>query len=118
MNNVISISLFRVSGDSKSLDMIFSCPEDYYFDSLELEVKFVDNNIFKSKLFDLSPALFDNTLSEKCTVNRKKWTVRLPLDKLGITVPAIYIATLKASPVFTRLLSGDGFMYSLPIPYN
>ena len=118
MNNAISISLFRVSGDSKSLDMIFSCPEDYYFDSLELEVKFVDNNIFKSKLFDLSPALFDNTLSEKCTANRKKWTVRLPLDKLGITVPAIYIATLKASPVFTRLLSGDGFMYSLPIPYN
>lgn len=118
MNNAISISLFRVSGDSKSLDMIFSCPEDYYFDSLELEVRFVDNGIFKSKLFDLSTALFDNTLSEKCTVNKKKWTVRLPLDKLGITVPAIYVATLKVSPVFTSLLNGDGFLYSLPIPYN
>lgn len=118
MNNAISISLFRVSGDSKSLDMIFSCPEDYYFDSLELEVRFVDSGIFKSKLFDLSTALFNNTLSSNCTVNKKKWTVRLPLDKLGIAMPAIYIAILKVSPVFTSLLEGDGFVYTMPVPYN
>lgn len=118
MNNVISIGLFRVSGDSKNLDMIFDCPQDYYFDSLQLQVKFVDGDTFKSKFFDLSPALFNTEISDKCTIKKKHWVVRLPLDKLEINIPAIYIATLKVEPVYTQIITGDGFKYALPIPYN
>lgn len=96
MNKSISISLFRVSGDSKYLDMIFSCPEEYYFDSLQLEVRFVENGTFKSEFFDLSQALFIDSETEEVIIEQKHWTVRLPLNKLGITVPAIYIATFNA----------------------
>lgn len=118
MNNVISVGLFRVSGDSKYLDMIFDCPQDYYFDSLKLEVRFVEQSTFKSKFFDLSDALFDTTSASTCTIKKKHWTVRLPLDKLEITVPAIYIATLHASPVFTTVLDNGTFKYALPCPYT
>ena len=118
MNNVISVGLFRVSGDSKYLDMIFDCPQDYYFDSLQLQVRFVEGGTFKSKFFDLSAALFDTTISSTCTNKKKHWTVRLPLDKLGIAVPAIYIGTLKAQPIFTTILDSGTFKYALPHPYN
>lgn len=91
----IAISLFRVSADSKYLDMIFSCTDDYYFDSLELEVRYYDpsDKIMKSKYFDLSSAIGfeDHT--------QKRWVVRVPLVKLGIEVPAIYKGTLKIKPI-------------------
>jgi hypothetical protein len=48
MNKSISISLFRVSGDSKYLDMIFSCPEEYHFTSLQLEARILENGKFNS----------------------------------------------------------------------
>lgn len=119
MNKAISISLFRVSGDSKYLDMIFSCPSEYYFTSLQLQVRVIQDNEFISKFFDLSPALFDNTpLSPTCTVNKKHWTVRLPLDKLDIQVPAIYIGTLKADRVFNAIIEKHDLKYSLPAPYS
>ena len=118
-NRAISISLFRVSGDSRYLDMIFSCPREYYFSSLQLQVRVIQDNEFVSKFFDLSPALFDNTpLSPTCTVNKKHWTVRLPLEKLGIQVPAIYIATLKADRVFDEIIHKNDLTYSLPAPYG
>lgn len=117
----ISISLFRVSSDSKYLDMIFSCPAEYYFDSLQLEVRYFDpsDKIMKSKYFDLSAALFnlDKTDPDN-TISKKHWTVRLPLEKLGINVPAIYKATLKASPIFTKVINNGSFRYTLPFPYN
>jgi hypothetical protein len=92
MNKNISISLFRVSGDRKYLDMIFSCPDEYHFTSLELEAKFVgDDGNFQSSFFDLSAALFTEE-----TKNQNRFVVRVPLEKLGLTVPAIYIATFKA----------------------
>ena len=118
MNNVISVELFRVSGDSKYLDMLFSCPQDYYFDSLELEARIIDKGTFKSKFFDLSDALFNVDIDPDCTIKNKHWTVRLPLYKLEITDPAIYIATLHASPVFTTVLDNGSFKYSLPCPYT
>lgn len=92
MNNKnITISLFRVSSDSKYLDMIFGCPVEYHFTSLSLEVRFLEDNSMKSVFYDLSKALFYEGTEE-----RKWWDVRLPLDKLGIEVPAIYKAEFKA----------------------
>lgn len=116
-NKHITISLFRVSADSKYLDMIFDCPADFYFDSLTLQVKYVQDNIFKTEDFDLSPALFNTSISDKCTISKKHWTVRLPLEKLGISVPAIYSGHLKASYLYT-LVHGQDFNYGLPAPYN
>ena len=103
----ISISLFRVSADSKYLDMIFSCPQEYYFTSLQLEVRYYDpkDKIFKSQYFDLSAALFkvecpeEDPECEDLTIDKKHWTVRLPLEKLGIQVPAIYKCELKANAI-------------------
>lgn len=95
MNNVISVGLFRVSGDSKYLDMIFDCPEDFHFESLHLEVRFLEQGKFKLKFFDLSNALFIDPVTGEIITNKQHWTVRLPLYKLDIFVPAIYIGTLK-----------------------
>ena len=98
MNNEhISISLFRVSSDSKYLDMIFSCPMNYYFTSLQLEVKYYNDSDkkFNSEFFDLSVALFSDSESAE----KKHWNVRIPLEKLNIFVPAIYKATIKASEI-------------------
>lgn len=95
----ITISLFRVSTDSKYLDMIFDCPMEYYFNSLILEVRYVENNTFKSKQFDLSNALFKDPETGEVITTQKHWIVRLPLEKLDIMVPAIYIGHLKADLV-------------------
>ena len=100
MNNKnITISLFRVSADSLYIDMMFDCPEEYYFNSLFLEVRYFDK-VMKSQFFDLSNALFNVDPDDpNNTINKKHWVVRLPLDKLGILVPAIYKGTLKAQPI-------------------
>jgi hypothetical protein len=75
MNKNISISLFRVSSDRKYLDMIFSCPEEYQFTSLELEARFVgDDGNFQSSLFDLSAALFTEEVRDK-----NRFSVSVPL---------------------------------------
>lgn len=89
----ISISLFRVSSDSKFLDMIIDCPMNYYFTYLEIETRSLnDDGKFFSQWFDLSDALFGDEQSKTKT----HWAVRIPLNKLKIDGPAIYIATLKA----------------------
>ena len=93
----ICINLFRVSSDSKYLDMMFSCPEGFYFTSLFLEVRFLSGNKFVSNNFDVSTALFMH--DGEPIEDRQDWTVRIPLDKLGITVPAIYKATFKISRI-------------------
>lgn len=98
MNKNISISLFRISGDSKYLDLVFSCPEEFHFTSLQLEVRFVEGNDFKSSFYDLSQALFpvdDSTDSDEDSY-QTRFVVRLPIDKLGISTAAIYIGTFKA----------------------
>lgn len=88
----ISVSLFRVSADSKFLDMVFDCPREYHFTYLQLETRTLnDDGKFVSQWFDLSKALFTEE-----TKTKHHWTVRLPLNKIGINSPAIYIATLKA----------------------
>lgn len=92
MNKNISISLFRVSVDSKHLDMIFSCPEEYYFTSLKLEAKILENGKFNSESWELAPALFD---SEETSIQHR-FVVSFPLDELGIFAPAIYIGTFTA----------------------
>ena len=93
----ICINLFRVSSDSKYLDMIFSCPEGYYFTSLFLEVRIPSGSKFISKMFDVSTALF---MSQGEPIEDKQdWTVRIPLDKLGINTPAIYKATFKIEKI-------------------
>lgn len=95
MNSKITISLFRVSADSKYLDMIFDCPENYYFISLVLEVKSFTGKEFITKMFDLTNALFNEN-----TVEKKHWIVRIPLENLysGIIYPAIYKETIKIAP--------------------
>ena len=40
----ISISLFRVSSDSKFLDMIIDCPMNYYFTYLEIETRSLNDD--------------------------------------------------------------------------
>lgn len=88
----ISVSLFRVSADSKFLDMVFDCPREYYFTYLQIETRTLnDDGKFVSQWFDLSKVLFSED-----TKSKHHWTVRLPLNKIGINSPAIYIATLKA----------------------
>lgn len=94
MKNRISIDLFRVSSDSKYIDMIFDCPsgEQFYMSAFKLEVRDGNGN---SENFDLTPALFTGD-SKEDQLDKDHWVVRIPLDKLGITYPAIYIAELKA----------------------
>lgn len=91
----ICINLFRVSSDSKYLDMIFSCPESYYFTSLFLEVRFLSGSKFVSSNFDVSNALFMH--DGEPIEDKREWTVRIPLEKLGIDFPAIYKGTFKIS---------------------
>lgn len=101
----ISISLFRVSSDSKYIDMIFSCPQNYYFTSLQLEVKYYNTSDkkFNSEFFDLSMALF-NSDPESEEYNKKHWNVRIPLEKLNIFVPAIYKAVIKAEEIIEKTI--------------
>lgn len=95
----ITISLFRVSTDSEYLDMIFDCPEEYYFNTLLLEVRYFDK-VMKSQFFDLSETLFNvNPEDPDNTLDKKHWVIRVPLHKLGIFWPAIYKGTLKAQPI-------------------
>lgn len=104
MNKHISISLFRVSQDSKFLDMIFDCPFDFYFTLVELEVRTLGpDNKFQSQWFDLADVLF----SDEDTFQRKHWNVRLPLAKIGISEPAIYIANFKAEQVPESFYTDD-----------
>lgn len=88
----ISISLFRVSSDSKYLDMIFSCSKDEFFSSLIINVKSIKEKETISEDFDLSQALFSEDTRKK-----SHWHVRLPLESLGYGPkrPAIYTATFK-----------------------
>lgn len=93
-SNNISIELFRVSSDSKNLDMIFNCPDGCHFTSLTLEVMYINElSDFTSVNYDLSPALFGDTEQEE---PKTRFVVSLPLDKLGISVPAIYVGYFKA----------------------
>lgn len=87
----LTIDLFRVSADSRYLDLLFSVPEEFYMNSLKLTVK---DTRGLSVQYDLSVALgmgSDNT--------QKDWTVRIPLYKLKIDYPAIYIADFKAQGI-------------------
>lgn len=89
----ININLFRVSSDSRYLDMMFDCPRAFEFTSLIIDVYHLDK---QKETFDLSEAIFTTT-----TPPRKHWTVRLPLNALGCgpEKPAIYVATFKAKTV-------------------
>jgi len=125
MSNNISVSLFRVSSDSKYLDMIFDCPNDYYFNSLLLTVKYFESGKLVTQNFDLSSALFIVNKSDadvssaehiQSTVKKKHWTVRLPLNKIGINYPAIYDGTIKAVPVYSIYANGSALAW--PAPYS
>ena len=99
MKNRISIDLFRVSSDSQYLDLIFQCPSassstsesSIYMNKFQLEVRDGEGN---SQRFDLSDALFAGEGKKSAEERTYDWTVRIPLYKLGIDYPAIYIATL------------------------
>lgn len=92
MKNKLEIELFRVSPDSKYLDVMFSMPGGglgFYMSSFKLEVRDGMGNV---QNFDLSDALgFDPTN------HQSDWIIRIPLKDLGIDYPAIYIGTFKAS---------------------
>ena len=109
-NKCISIQLFRVSADSQYLDMIFDCPVEFYFNSLTLEVRYWDGsaNSMKSLFFDLSKALFNvDPEDPDNTIAKKHWVVRLPLEKLGVTFPAIYKGTIKAQEILEESSDSD-----------
>ena len=92
----IEIALFRVSSDSRYLDIIFDCPEEYYFNTFLLEVRYLDK-VMKSQFFDLSATLFNVDAEDLSnTINKKHWVVRIPLNMLGMFGPAIYKGTIKA----------------------
>lgn len=98
MNKYISISIFRVSGDGKYLDMVFSCPQDYYFTSLIIKVKYFDEYKKEhSASYDLSPAVF--------TQHDYKYVLQLPLEKLGIKYPAIYEGSFKAEKECSNIIT-------------
>ena len=88
----ITVSIFRISTDSEFLDMIFECPNDYHFTFLEVEVRLLGKDgKFYSQWFDLSTVLQFGENTDKT-----KWSIRVPINKLGINSPGIYIASLKA----------------------
>lgn len=97
----ICIDLFRVSADSRYLDMIFSCPNDYYFSELILTVRLIGDKEFYSRNFDLSDALFKD--GNAVITTKHEWIVRLPLDKLGIEAPGIYKGTFKIQKIFEQI---------------
>lgn len=93
MKNKLEIELFRVSPDSKYLEVIFNMPGAYlgfYMSSFKLEVRDGNGNHYSP--FDLTEAVGfspDNHTSH--------WVIRIPLEDLGVNYPAMYIATFKAS---------------------
>lgn len=94
MNN-ISISLFKVAPDSKHLNMIFMCPDDYYFNSFLLNVKYFKDGKEKEETYDLTDYLFKDEEGEFIK-DRTRWDINLELEKLTIDYPAIYNATITA----------------------
>ena len=106
-----SVSLFRVSPDSKFLDLMIDCPKDYLFTSFILNIWLPSTN--ETKSFDLSEAIFAD--DDNNPIIQNHWIVRIPLEDLGITEPAMYYATLKSeyigegdqTPLITELVASD-----------
>lgn len=92
MNKEIAISLFRISSDSLYLDMLIDCPSDYHFTSATLTVKELISGDLVEKKFDLTDALFDS----KNAANKHHWDIRLPIEALGVSNPAMYYAKFVA----------------------
>lgn len=88
-----SVSLFRVSADSKFLDLMIDSPQDYYFNFFVLNVWLPQSDTTLS--FDLSDATFTDTNNN--LVKQSHWIIRIPLEDLGINEPAMYYATLKST---------------------
>lgn len=83
----ISINLFRISSDSKYLDIIIQAPADYVFKQFNLEVRFIKNSNFTSIYFNLSDVLIKNE-----SINKLMY--RIPLSSLNeIDVNAIFIGS-------------------------
>lgn len=80
---MIEISLCRVSSDSKYLDLMFNIPADCTFTALHIRARYVEDNEFVTKEFDVSEQFIN-------TADKKEYAVRIELAQFGILVPAIY----------------------------
>lgn len=116
-NKSIEITLFKVSPDGQSLKMLFNLPTDYYADSLQLEVRYLqDDGQIHSQKYDLSNGIFVNTLedSRPLTVRKTHWEAIIQLNSLPVfynkIMPAIYIAHVHAKYLYNK----DGF----PTPFT
>lgn len=112
----ITIELFRVSKDSKYLDLKFSCPRYYYFTSLEITAKLLTEGKFKKTKWELGEYLFtepvldenNNPVGDETQfiTDKTDWVVRIPLkEALDVDKPGIYDATFTAT--FNRELWED-----------
>lgn len=79
---MIEISLCRVSSDSKYLDLMFNIPVDYTFTAMHIRARYIEDNEFVTKEFDVSEQFIN--------LNKKEYVVRIELAQFGISVPAIY----------------------------
>ena len=90
----LEIELFRVSPDSKFLDIMLECPEAYYMSGFELKVvhwvRQNNKDVPQEDTYDFSSSL--NLDEEK----PDKWRIRVSLSGLGINYPAMYYATFTA----------------------
>lgn len=103
MRKKLNINLFRVSPDSKFLDMLFDCSIDSYFTSLQIEVRYFNKGILNKKIVDLGELIFNNDPEdEETTVFKHQWVLRIPLNKIFKSEniqPAIYIAYFKVGRI-------------------
>lgn len=110
-----SVSLFRVSADSKFLDLMIDSPRNYYLNYFVLNVWLPSSDSTIS--FDLSDATFYDANNQ--WIQQNHWVIRIPLEDLAINDPAMYYATLKAEyddgttpagtydPLITELVASD-----------
>lgn len=91
MEEHIQIGLFRVSFDSKFLDLMTECPKGMFFTYAQVEVRCYRDGKWGSEFF-----IFDgNILGEE----KQQIIARIPLSNLfkESIVPAMYILTLHAA---------------------
>lgn len=102
--NSITIELFRISRDSKYLDLKFSCPRWYYFTNLQISAKILKDGKFEDVQWELGEYLFTKEVEKEGEIVKEyikdqiDWTVRIPLDEaLDVKDPGIYYATFLAA---------------------
>lgn len=114
-NKNIAISMCRISGDSKYLDLIIDCSRDYYFTDMHVHTIYYEGRKKIEKDFDLSDQFQIEMVSKTEAYAPTHYTLRIDIAAtFGLEgVPAIYVITFKAPYIYTK----DGEYAGFPVPF-